>query len=103
MHGSWQLWPSNHSCQEQGRVRSMRSDALSCKLLLPGVAPSIHGSGACRDSQLLAYIQMQVMADRFTQQKLHVWPMHLPTQVMESKAAAEETRQQRGRAVPPRL
>jgi hypothetical protein len=49
---------------------------------------SISGSGACRDSQLLAYIQIQVMADRFTQQKLHVWPMHLPTQVMESKAAA---------------
>jgi hypothetical protein len=35
----------------------MRSSALSCKLL-PGVAPS---DGACRDSQLLAYIQIQVM------------------------------------------
>ncbi|CAL4944719.1 unnamed protein product [Urochloa decumbens] len=54
MDGSWQLWPSNHSCQlNKEELRSMRSKALSCKLL-PGVVwlhPWVH-------AEILSYLHI---------------------------------------------
>ncbi|CAL4936310.1 unnamed protein product [Urochloa decumbens] len=109
MDGSWQLWPSNHSCQlsskqsfsEQGRVRSMRSKALSCKLL-PGVVwlhPWVH-------AEILSYLHTYTNTGygRWIHTVKVTRVAYAPTYADNGiQSSSEETRQQRGRALPPWL
>ncbi|CAL4919400.1 unnamed protein product [Urochloa decumbens] len=92
------------NCQEQGRVRSMRSKALSCKLL-HGVGVvwcgSIHGCMQ-RFSATCIYTNTGYGRSIHTVKVTRV--AYAPTYAGNGiQSSSEETRQQRGRAVPPRL